>query len=105
MYCTSTQQEKGKAAIQFASVWRNLRECINDIFSPESDDMPTQQQRAVINEFMSVWTGQKALSQASAQLRLNWGIIRSCIDRFTNLNEPSVAPNQANINWWPFGEQ
>ena len=57
-----------------------------------------------MSEIMSVWTGQRSLSQASAQVRVNWDTIQSCIDRFGNQNQPSEAPSQANINWWPFSE-
>jgi hypothetical protein len=76
--------------------WNVARECLNDVFSPnEGGSMTEGERQAAISEARSVLQGRTALSQASAQLRLNWPVIRRCIARFADRNDPTNLPVQS----------
>ena len=64
--------------------------------------MTARERQAAINELRDVWTGKTDLSKASAQVRLNWEVVRDCIDRFANRDNPNTA--QVNSWWWPFSK-
>ena len=53
--------------------------------------MTARERQAAINELRDVWTGKTDLSKASAQIRLNWQVVRDCIDRFANRDDPDTA--------------
>ena len=75
----------------FSRNWGTARECLNDVFSPDNTGMSAQERQAAISEFRDVWMGRTDLSQASAQVRLSWQVIRDCVDRFVNRNSPNTA--------------
>ena len=93
------QDSPAEASFFSSQNWEIARECLNDIFAPDDDDdedggdsgLTDQVRRAFISEARSVWTGRTPLSQASAQIRLNWPVIRDCVDRYTNQNNPPSA--------------
>ena len=75
-----------------AENWNIGKECLNDVFGDTDDGrMTPREQAAMVSEFESVWRGQTDLSMASAQVRLNWGTVRDCIDRFANKDNPTAA--------------
>ena len=84
----------------FSRNWGTARECLNDVFSPDNTGMSAQERQAAISEFRGVWMGRTDLSQASAQVRLSWQVIRDCVDRFVNRN----SPNTAQAMWRSFCE-
>jgi hypothetical protein len=87
----NTHQGRERAKAQFLSrdTWNIARECLNDILSPNNRGSPSQTSEAAIEEVKGVLSGKMGLSQASAQVRLNWPVIRECVDRFANRNNPS----------------
>jgi hypothetical protein len=93
----ATKQEDNKLQADpqlssfFSRNWGTARECLNDVFSPDNTGMSAQERQAAISEFRGVWMGRTDLSQASAQVRLSWQVIRDCVDRFVNRNSPNTA--------------
>ena len=53
--------------------------------------MTARERQAAINELRDVWMGKTDLSKASAQVRLNWEVVRDCIDRFANRDNPNTS--------------
>ena len=80
--------KEADAQIISQNTWNVARECLNDILSPNDRGSPETDTQMPIGEVAGVLTGRMSLSQASAQVRLNWPVIRGCIDRFANRNSP-----------------
>ena len=82
------QDSQAEASFFSSNNWEIARECVNDILGPE-DGMSIQENQALISEVRDVWMGRTDLNHARAQIRLNWEVIRGCVDRYFNSRDDS----------------